>query len=121
MLQRDLTSNKIYERHLREEERGHPLWIPQPNMVLPETYRAQGVRIGDVGIFTGDGGFDFLFNICVPIGDPINPQELPENFVPIFPSINPRNDIWKISPSPRSCLTSSSVAVAKQSTYVVLL
>jgi hypothetical protein len=71
------TSNEIYERHLREKGRGHPLWIPQPNMALPIAYRAQGVRIGDVGIFTDDGGFDFLFNICVPIDDPINPRELP--------------------------------------------
>jgi hypothetical protein len=50
----------------RPEKRNHPLWIPQSNMVLPILYRAQGVRVGDVGIFTESGAFDFLFNICVP-------------------------------------------------------
>ena len=92
-------------------------------MVLPKPYRAQGVRAGDVGIFTDDGGFDFLFNICVPIGDPINPEELPENFVPIYPSLNSRNDICKFPRfSPGSYLTSSSVAesrTAEQTSYVL--
>jgi hypothetical protein len=93
-------------------------------MVLPIPYRRQGVRIGDVGIFTDDGGFDFLFNICVPIGDPINPEELPENFAPIYPSINPRIDICKFPRfSPGSYLASSSIAesrTAEQSSYVLL-
>ena len=116
-------SNEIYERHLKEKERGHPLWIPQPNMVLPIPYRAQGVRVGDVGILTGDGGFDFLFNICVSRDDPINPKELPDNFVPIHPSINPI-DIRKFAQfSPGSYLASSSVAesrTAEQNSYVLV-
>ena len=59
---------------------GFPLWIPQPNMRLSRSYRRQGVSIGDVGIFTPNGGFDFLFNICLPAGHPNNPDELPEGF-----------------------------------------
>ena len=114
-------SNEIYERHLRLKKRGHPLWIPQSNMVLPIPYRVQGVRPLDVGIFTENGGFDFLFNICVPRDDPINPRELPENFIPISPPVNP-TDIRKFAEfSPGSYLTSSSVAESRtaDSSYVL--
>ena len=64
------------------KQHGFPLWIPQPNMTLPRSYQQQGVSIGDVGIFTSDGGFDFLFNVCLPVGDTSNPGELPEGFSP---------------------------------------
>jgi hypothetical protein len=73
-------SNAIYERHMYLKKHGFPLWIPQPNMRLSRSYRRQGVSIGDVGIFTSDGGFDFLFNVCLPAGHPNNPNELPEGF-----------------------------------------
>ena len=89
-------------------------------MNLPIPYRAQGVRVGDVGIFTENGGFDFLFNICVPGDDPINPRKLPENFIPISPPVNP-TDIRKFAEfSPGSYLTSSSVAESRtdESSYV---
>ena len=115
-------SNEIYERHLRLKKRGHPLWIPQSNMVLPIRYRAQGVRVGDVGIFTENGGFDFLFNICVPRDDPINPRKLPENFVPISPPVDP-TDIRKFAEfSPGCYLASSSVAESRttESSYVLV-
>ncbi|KIJ99825.1 hypothetical protein K443DRAFT_679658 [Laccaria amethystina LaAM-08-1] len=74
------SSNSIYERHMYLKKRGFPLWIPQPNTTLPHSYQRRGVSIGDVGIFTSNGGFDFLFNICLPAGDTSNPDELPEGF-----------------------------------------
>ena len=49
-------------------------------MMCPGSYQWQGVSIGDVGVFTPDGGFDFLFNVCLPAGHPNNPNELPEGF-----------------------------------------
>ena len=76
-------SNEMYERHLTLKNPGFPLWIPQPNMMLTIPYRAKGVCIGDVGIVTPFGGFDFLFNICRARDDPINPEELPDDFTPI--------------------------------------
>ena len=91
-------------------------------MVLPIPYRAQGVRVGDVGIFTENGGFDFLFNICVPRDDPINPGKLPENFIPISPPLDP-TDIRKFAEfSPGSYLASSSVAESRttESLYVLV-
>jgi hypothetical protein len=78
--------NEIYERLLRRKRRGFALYIPQPNRKLPIAYQRIGIRIGDVGIITPDGGFSFLFNICVPHDNPINPRILPEDFSPIQPA-----------------------------------
>lgn len=44
--------------------------------------------IGDVGILTPEGGFNFLFNILRPSSDPINPDDLPGDFSPLFPRLN---------------------------------
>lgn len=63
------------------------MWIPGPNRRLHLNYRRTGVRIGDVGTITDSGAFSFLFNICLPHDDPVNPRILPENFAPIFPPI----------------------------------
>ena len=82
-------------------------------MVLPKPYRARGVSVGDVVVFTKNGGFDFLFNICVPRDDPINPRKLPENFIPISPPVDP-TDIRKFAEfSPGSYLVSSSIAESR--------
>jgi hypothetical protein len=89
-------------------------------MVRPRPYRAQGVRVGDVGIFTENGGFDFLFNICVPRDDAINPSKLPENFIPISPLVDP-TDIRKFAEfRSGSYLASSSIAESRtdESSYV---
>ena len=79
--------NHIYERHLTLKKRGFPLWIPDPNQNLHLDYLRTGVRIGDVGIITHSGAFSFLFNICLPRNDPVNPRTLPEHFAPISPPI----------------------------------
>src|SRR6266481_1420400 len=59
----------IYAKCLLPLKEGYPLYCPE----LPdrrnvaayyEAYRSQGIGIGDVGIITPDGDFDFLFNIC---------------------------------------------------------
>ena len=102
-------SNVIYERHLTLKDRGFPLWIPQLNVLLPIPYRAKGICVGDVGIVTAFGGFDFLFNICRTRDDPINPEELPDKFAPIYPPLNP-TDVREFREfSPGSYLASSSI------------
>ena len=40
-----------------------------------------------IGIITNSGAFSFLFNICLPHSDPVNPSTLPEHFAPISPPI----------------------------------
>ena len=79
--------NEIYERLLRRKGRGFALYVPEPNMQLPVAYQKIGINIGDVGVITPDGGFSFLFNICAPANDPINPRILPEDFSPLQPTL----------------------------------
>lgn len=83
-------SSEIYYRHLLIAGRGSPLWIPEPSNSLPIEYQRKGISIGDVGILTDSGSFDFLFNVYLPQGNPgnpINPEEMPEEF---FPLVSPR-------------------------------
>ena len=63
------------------------MWLPGPSSTLPCTYRRRGITVGDVGIFTASGGFDFFFNITLPANHPINQQGLPEGFSPLFPTL----------------------------------
>ncbi|KDR78141.1 hypothetical protein GALMADRAFT_245167 [Galerina marginata CBS 339.88] len=77
-------SSDIYYRLIAVKGRGSPLWIPGSNQSLEIGYQRQGTGIGDVGIITVAGSFDFLFNIFLPPDHPYNPPELPENFTP-FP------------------------------------
>jgi hypothetical protein len=75
--------SKVYARLLIPKGRGFPLWLPQPPANLPSEYRKNGVSIGDVGIITSGGIFDFMFNICLPAGGPINGNHVPEIFYPL--------------------------------------
>ncbi|KIL56460.1 hypothetical protein M378DRAFT_89245, partial [Amanita muscaria Koide BX008] len=59
-----------YIRSMLECNQGYPLYEPEPES-------QEGVRVGDVGLITEDGGFDLLFNVCPP---PNNPDELPDDF-----------------------------------------
>ncbi|KAF9230640.1 hypothetical protein BU15DRAFT_57042 [Melanogaster broomeanus] len=54
-----------------DESRGFSLWCPEPDGRLPADY-ASGVKFGDLGIVTEIGGFDILFNICLPANHPIH-------------------------------------------------
>ena len=108
----------IYERHLTLKERGFPLWIPDPDQNLHLDCRRTGVRIGDVGIITDSGAFFFLFNICLPHNDPVNPRMLPEHFAPISPPIEVR-DIGKFRAFKKgSHLASASVKISQSSSVI---
>jgi len=85
--------NEIYERLLRRKGRGFALYIPEPNKRLPIAYQKIGIHIGDVGFITPDGGFSFLFNICVPRDHPINPPILPEDFRLLQPTLTNVSDV----------------------------
>ncbi|EDR00405.1 uncharacterized protein LACBIDRAFT_295783 [Laccaria bicolor S238N-H82] len=107
--------NAIYERHMYLKKHGFPLWIPQPNMRLPHSYRRQGVSIGDVGIFAWDGSFDFLFNVCLPAGHPNNPDELPEGFSCL--TLRPTDVSEVRAHSAHSHMTSASVQKQDGATF----
>jgi hypothetical protein len=77
----DATS-EVYAKHLLLERLGYPLWYPDLPLDknLPQGYRDDGVSIGDVGKITGDGAFEFKFNICADAGDPTNARGVPDHF-----------------------------------------
>ena len=74
-----LSDAQVYARELLLKRHGYPLWYPEP-YGYSVTYRTKGVRIGDVGYVTQDGGFETLFNIRASAQDPINRRGVPENF-----------------------------------------
>ena len=76
------TDADIYRSRLLVEKRGLPLWIPGPDMSLPVVYRRTGITIGDVGIISPMGDFDFLFNIFCSADHPVNKGRVPANFSP---------------------------------------
>lgn len=73
-------ANEVYARRLLPKRLGYPLWYPEPSSALPSSYRERGVSIGDLGLVTSMGSFDFLFNICLPAGHPINEGRTPQHF-----------------------------------------
>ncbi|KAK7030248.1 SCF ubiquitin ligase complex subunit cdc4 [Paramarasmius palmivorus] len=76
---------QLYARLLYPLGYGYALWCPEPNEDLPADYTNDGIRLGDVGLITPDGGFDFLFNICLPADHIINESRgTPDNFTPVL-------------------------------------
>lgn len=52
-------------------------------MSLPMINQKLGVSLGDVGVLTPEGGFDFLFNIFLDASHPVNAAVgVPAGFVP---------------------------------------
>ncbi|THU98699.1 hypothetical protein K435DRAFT_660464, partial [Dendrothele bispora CBS 962.96] len=64
---------------------GYPLWTPEPNEQTPAEYYEDGIKVGDVGFITQDGGFEFLFNITLPENHEIHQKwrGVPGNFKPL--------------------------------------
>ncbi|KAF5312807.1 hypothetical protein D9619_002355 [Psilocybe cf. subviscida] len=103
------TGPEIYVRSLMRQNRGYPLWIPSPNMSLPASYRASGVRLGDVGIITPEGGFSFFFNVLHEATHPINiDMLLPEHFAPYVPR-GRTGALVHTESSVMTCLTSDTL------------
>ncbi|KAF7333003.1 Ribonuclease III [Mycena venus] len=75
-----MSDSRLYTRLLLPKGHGYPLFHPQPFDDLPLEARKTGTEIGDVGIITGDGSFDVIFNICRATDDPLNRFGVPEGF-----------------------------------------
>ena len=73
-------ASQTYAQFLLTRKLGYPLWYPDLSENLPHAYLAEGVSIGDVGMITADGSFDFLFNICKEKDDPVNDNDVPSGF-----------------------------------------
>ena len=59
--------------------------MPTPSGGLPGVYQKHGISVGDVGVITADGAFDFRFNACQCHG-----QSYAEIDPPILPLFEPR-------------------------------
>ncbi|KAJ7227449.1 hypothetical protein GGX14DRAFT_629977 [Mycena pura] len=79
------SENEMYCSQLLGRQRGYPLYVPGPQRNLPREYRTNGVAIGDVGMVTPEGIWDFFFNIFLPADDPINGNNVPNGFSPLEP------------------------------------
>ncbi|KAJ7499557.1 hypothetical protein FB451DRAFT_1015708 [Mycena latifolia] len=100
------SANELYRR-LRSQKHGIPQFTPEPSENLPIEYRAVGISIGDVGIWSEDS-FDVLFNACWPATHSINAvQGVPEGFEP-FP-LQSRDIARRLYHSPGSVIASAKV------------
>jgi hypothetical protein len=73
-------ASETYQRLLLPKGHGFPIYFPGLFDSLPTACRDRGVSIGDVGIITEDGGFDFLFNVCLPDNHAVNIGRTPPSF-----------------------------------------
>lgn len=114
----------MYYCYLAAKGRGSPMWEPEPSSTLPNIYRRRGITVGDVGIITASGGFDFMFNVCLPSDHPINQEGLPEGFLPIFPQLRSSDIRRCMAYNKNSYLASESVLKSHResgSSYVPLM
>lgn len=81
-------AREVYADIMLTKNRGFPLWIPSPNIFLPPEYRCSGISIGDVGVLTAEGAFDFIFNIFADASDPVHAYSgLTDSFHPLRPPL----------------------------------
>ncbi|KZP02705.1 hypothetical protein FIBSPDRAFT_808465, partial [Athelia psychrophila] len=73
-------ASRVYARQLLPLQNGYPLFIPEPSNTRSPVFWNRGVSIGDVGILTRNGSFQFVFNIFCPADDPINYLGVPVGF-----------------------------------------
>ena len=96
---------------LRKKGR-HALWAPEPYLQLPLQYRRGGTQIGDVGIITQDGDFDFMFNIYgrfIPANNDL--ADFPIGFAPIRPPRRREKEVSaKAEHQARDTLTSQGMS-----------
>ncbi|KAJ7813828.1 hypothetical protein B0H13DRAFT_1740923 [Mycena leptocephala] len=101
------SESSSYCDQMIRQGRGVPLYIPEPPETLPDEYRRNGVAIGDVGIVTPVGVFDFFFNIYEDADHPINDDFVPDDFSPLKRYV--RRDIIPSNEAPGKYVSTSSV------------
>ncbi|KAJ7603819.1 hypothetical protein FB45DRAFT_851620 [Roridomyces roridus] len=101
------SDSECYTSQLLRRGRGFPLYVPAPPGNLPAEYRHRGVSIGDVGRVTPDGVFDFFFNIYLPADHPINDNDVPDDFQPLY-LYDPKN-VLPLDHSPGDHVSTRSV------------
>ncbi|KAF7312570.1 Pleiotropic drug resistance ABC transporter protein [Mycena indigotica] len=100
------SENEVYCSLLCQRQRGFPLYVPEPQENLPSEYLERGVSIGDVGMITPEGIWDFFFNIFLPANGPINRGRVPPNYSPLEPY--DESDAHNLRYEPGSFLSTST-------------
>jgi hypothetical protein len=82
------SSQETYVKMLLPRCHGYPLWFPEPDNNLPDAYRTQGIRVGDLGYVSDSGGFEYLFNILESADHEINLGRTPGDFEQLSPPLD---------------------------------
>ncbi|KAF8902755.1 hypothetical protein CPB84DRAFT_831561 [Gymnopilus junonius] len=91
---------------------GFPMWEPSGNLARSEIHLKEGIRIGDMGLVTKEGGFTLFFNIFLSKTDPYQ-RRCPPEHEPLLPAIDPSEVIIDTTQFPRpSILTSNGILVS---------
>ncbi|KIL56377.1 hypothetical protein M378DRAFT_89436, partial [Amanita muscaria Koide BX008] len=105
-----------YTRSMLECLVGYPLYEPEPFSQHSTKYLCDGINVGDVGFVRDDGTFDFLFNICPPQNDSINPPNLPNGF---SLETSENSETREMRPlSPKTCLLPRTVTKMESDEYI---
>jgi hypothetical protein len=87
--------------------RGYPLWFPEPTSTLPSSYRQDGLQIGDVGFVSRMGTFNVLCNICYGPNHALHRRLGGSfNFDPIAPNIDHEINVISNADPPGCIITS---------------
>lgn len=109
----DTIASVQYQQLLYFRGHGHPFWVPEPNASLSAEYIRDGTRYGDVGLFTDNGGFDYLFNVHHPADHAINTNPITgrTNTPPDFVMLEDPHDTYVVRPyfRPKATVTSKYV------------
>lgn len=94
------------------------MYKPEGRYSRPQEHLlGKNALLGDVGQMNEDGLFDFSFNIFFPSNHPIQNGNMPQNFLPVSPSLSANEASLKESYlSPGTVLSSEGIKVSRKST-----
>ncbi|KAF8134420.1 hypothetical protein EV363DRAFT_1562009 [Boletus edulis] len=97
---------------------GYPLWTPQLKTQLRESYRLEGLKIGDVGVVSpNNGGFDVLFNITLPCDEQPYPELIREGFTPVTLNRERDFDTQPDAVSPHGVISSAAMELISREVH----
>ena len=110
----DTSPQDMYAKCL-PNNRGYPLWFPEPSSTLPSSYRQDGLQIGDVGYVSQKGTFNVLFNLCYGPNHALHRRPgVCFSFDPIPLDFDHEVDIISNADPPGCVITSSGISQPKQ-------
>ncbi|KAF8998702.1 hypothetical protein BDQ17DRAFT_1428296 [Cyathus striatus] len=91
-----------------------PTMVSYAQLISPNHLSRNGSHHRDVGLITPDGAFDFLFNVSLPRGHPVNPDDLYDGFE-TMPFFSERDIDHRVQFDEGSCLSSGGIYPAPSS------